>query len=1035
MLSGLSCCEKSVLEPAPRFEIQLARQLDGAARSRRRAWRWVLVGEVLLLGLLAALAVVALGTAVLAAAGALAGAGRVLFVLASTTAAVAGGWYGVVRWLASRDLAAWAGRELGRGLQPDPGGADVLRSGLDIARQILQPSASPVGSPLLVGQALRQAAQRLDGLDQTRQRARQRLTNASLVLVVGGLAATWALRSSSEVWRQLVQPPTSTVPSVREVGTLVADLELATEPPPYARGVVKPERSDHGEGQVLRGGRATVTAQPLAPFSVTLVEFEVAPGRLETVALSPAGAAGVGWQRAVTASLRYRYRGFDADRQPVRERGFRVVTAQADQAPVASIQQPANEVEVRAGQTVAIEGEASDDIGLSAVDLVVARPATGVERRPIQVSAGATRAPVRQKIEVDALHLRPGEVAVVHLEAADTNPLDGNRHAESGKVRIRMFSPERFHAHNLDELAKLTELWTLRLADRLEHDPAALALTVGPALKNRTELADAEQRALEGLRNVRLQWAEDGLGQAKAQADLVEIERRLGEVLGDEVRALTRVDSTATGYAAVQGAYVIQQRHAAVVAEEEHAAWALGNLAAAEQGKALAREGKTLAEQERQLVATLEKLAEQGAEPLTAEAERLLDQVEQQLAQMAAQANKQMRLVPYEHINRGGLDAGGMHRDLGDHRGSLAEVRNLLKQGKAREALARMRELQADMQQAMTGWQGNVDRQRTAEDAALEKLVGDVRRAIGRAQTGEGRLRDDLRPAAEEQDQATQEQLRAARGVVVPAVLGLLQEARDALRPQKLATGRLRSHRGVADARSALQTAGAAVEQGQYDAALQSLLEAEDDLAGARRSLTTNDHDRPAEVTADEGRLAQAAERIGKAAAKLREALPAPDAVLKPATRQRVEAGTAAQEQIRRALQKLRERLAEAEAHPSLEREVGERLDHALQSMREAGDAMGRHDARRAFDQTAEVLDALERAASALDGSGQPQPGPSSPAESVGVAGGDQAVELRSGNQSDAVETFRQDVLRAMQQQQPGAWQDRLQKYWRAIAR
>jgi len=77
----------------------------------------------------------------------------------------------------------------------------------------------------------------------------------------------------------------------------------------------------------------------------------------------------------------------------------------------------------------------------------------------------------------------------------------------------------------------------------------------------------------------------------------------------------------------------------------------------------------------------------------------------------------------------------------------------------------------------------------------------------------------------------------------------------------------------------------------------------------------------------------------------------------------------------------------------------------------------------------------LERAASALDGSGQQRPGPSSPAESVGMAGGDQTVELRSGNQSDAVETFRQDVLRAMQQQQPGPWQDRLQKYWRAIAR
>ena len=175
--------------------------------------------------------------------------------------------------------------------------------------------------------------------------------------------------------------------------------------------------------------------------------------------------------------------------------------------PVVSIAQPATEVEVRAGQSVVVEGAASDDIGLSAVDLVVSRPATGVERRPIAIGESAGRSvAVREKIEVDALQLRPGESAVVHLEAADTNPLDGNRHTESPKVRIRMFSPERFHAHNLDELAKLTELWTLRLADRLERDPTVLGLAVGPALKNRTALADEEQRALEVLRNLRLQW-------------------------------------------------------------------------------------------------------------------------------------------------------------------------------------------------------------------------------------------------------------------------------------------------------------------------------------------------------------------------------------------------------------------------------------------------------------------------------------------------------------------------------------------------
>ena len=49
-----------------------------------------------------------------------------------------------------------------------------------------------------------------------------------------------------------------------------------------------------------------------------------------------------------------------------------------------------------------------------------------------------------------------------------------------------------------------------------------------------------------------------------------------------------------------------------------------------------------------------------------------------------------------QHVARVGIE--------GDHRGALAEVRALLKQGNGREALTRMRELQADMQQALAGW-------------------------------------------------------------------------------------------------------------------------------------------------------------------------------------------------------------------------------------------------------------------------------------------------------------------------------------------
>lgn len=1033
----------------PQGDLPQAAALVEATRLRRRAWRVLLGVESILLAMLAFLAIGGLGAAVLVTASAADGSGWLLGLTAATIGTALAGWHLGARWLASRDLPRWAAQQAliaGRdaaplaGVQSGRTTAELLRSGLEIAQRTANlPApllASAVGSPQLVLHTLRAAESHLPSLDGARAQFRQRLWQFTVLLSFCATAWLWSVWTSPAMWRQLLRPQPQPTPMIREVGTLAGDLHLRAEPPPYAKNAVAVRDEDGGEGRVLRGGRVTVSAEALPGMTIAAVEFETGPGKVETAPVYELGPGKFGWQRAVLAPLRYRYRGTDKDSQPVREQTFRDVRADDDAAPTAVVRQPQGEVEVKAGQSIVLDGEIADDIGLSLVDLVITRPATGVERRPVAVTAGETRVEVRETIDVDALQLRPGEVALVHLEAADNNPLDGNRRTDSQKVRIRMFSAERYHARNLDDLGQLVETWTQRLGDRLERDPAARQQDLPQALKNRGELASQEQRALETLKNLHAQLGDDVLGRQKTAVDLNEVERLLGEALGDEARAVARLDAAATGYAAVQGLYAVQKQHALVVTAEEQAAWSLGELASTEQGNALARDGKSLAEAEKQLVSTLEKLAEGGSAPLQAEAERLLDAVEQQIARMAAAAQKQQRLVPYEHVNAGGLDATGLQRDLGDHRQALAEIRQLLRQGKTREALDRMRQVNEAMKSALGNLQQGVDRQRTAEDEALEKLVGELRRGIARAQQGEGRVRDELRQASEEQERATADHLRAAKSSLIPSVVDLLQEARDQIRPQRLQTPEMHGNRALAGVRAALTTALSALEQSQVDIALQALIEAEDLMGSARRALIEDpgDGDEKA-VAADTARLNQAAERISKAAMRLREALPSPATLLKPPTRSRLEQGGVAQEQLRRALDKLRQKLAQAQAQPALQRQVGDRLDHALQTMRDTRESLQRYDARRAFDETAEVMDALERAAALLENQGQGQQSQQPQGDAVGLDGGEQAVELRSGNQSDAVETFRQEVLKAMQQKQPGTYQERLQRYYRAIAR
>ncbi len=1002
---------------------------------RRRQWRTWIVVEAVLLALVGGLALSALVAALVIGSGLTGRMGPPLLSVAAVIAVSLATWNAWRRLWRSRDLARWSADQtaLADGRTDR---AEQLRTGVEIAASAQAAHGQPLGSPLLVIRAIAQAAGLLPVLDTARQHLRRRVAQWALLLGLTLIGWIWAVVATPALWRHLWQP--TQVEKVREVGTLVADPQAHVEPPAYARAVVAPRDEEGSEVEVLRGSHVAVAAMPVPGFAVKSVEVETQVGggtRLETLPTTWRKDGNLVWGHTVLESLRYRYRGLDPDGLPVREAGYRTLKTRADQMPTVQIKSPAGEIEVKAGQTVAIEGEAADDIGLAVVHLVVARPAAGDERRPIAVSPGALAAEIHEQIVVDQLQLRPGEVAVVQLEAADDDPLDGERRGVSQKVRIRMFSSERQHARNLEELARLTTLWTVRLADRLEKDPALSQLALPVALKSRAELAVEEERGLDALEALRREWTDDVVGRGRTSADLLEIEQHLRETLGDEARSVEHVDGDATGYPAIQAMAGLQRQHALVIAAEEQAVHALGAAAVIEHQNALSRDGANLADTEKQLVQALEKLADAQGAASQAEAERLLDQVEQQLQRMAEAAQAQMHVVPQEHLNAG-AEPTGLQRDLGEHRNALQDIRKLVREGKSREALDRMRQMQQQMAETMQDMSDDVKGERSTEEREMQKLVGDVRRGISRAQEGEERLRDDIRPQAEEQDRATAEHLRGVRATLMPQVIDLLEEARDQIQPQRMSTAESRGSRSVAEARQALQTAAGGLERGQIDAALQALMEAEDELGTARRELAEDPDVPDKSRKTDDGRLAAAQERAQKASARLREALPSPQAMLKPGAHQKLETQAQEQEQLRRSLEKLKKKLDEnAQTHPALQRQVGDRLEHAEETMRQAGESLGQSDASRALRQSSEALDALRRAASMLDEAQSGGKPGQKPSDAVGMNSAEAPVKLQGDERGEGGEAYRQDVLRAMQQKAPPTWSERLQKYYKAIAR
>jgi hypothetical protein len=1024
-------------------------------------------------------------------------------VLASTVATAPGlGWpllqwisgllfgLAVVRvgavWLGSHRLAMWAW-DIGR--VRDPEQAEQLRSGLQLATELARGELQ--GSASLTELALQQAVLAAAVVDAAAKAARDRAIHATQVGAITAVAAAalfpvWP----AEILTLLGESPVVTA-AVRDVGTVVGDSRIQVEAPTYARQRLPLRQEDGHEIEALRGSQLEIAATPLPGLSVYAVEVsqQLTGGeRVEIIAIastrgadgpadSPAAATKtvadlasprqVNWSLTLLEPVKYRYRARDAEGKLLREASWRELKTRPDPLPVVILAEPTGELEVRTGDKIGLQGRVVDDLGIQLVELVIARPGGGVERRPLAAattlrpakaggkgpaldlgaggSAGDAAAQldmplevsVTEVIDVDALQLRAGETAVVHLEAADGNPLGGNRRAQSDKLRLRMFSAERHHSRSLDALAAWTEYWTLRLADRLEQDPATEPLALAPSMLRRNTLAEAERKGLAGLAELRQALTEDVLTRPRTLQDLIEIERQLSDPLADEDRALAKLDVDVGDESAVaSGLQRVGRLHTAMIEAEEKAVYALSQLAAAEHQQGLARESQQVAETEEKLMDTLQKLADGQEGALEAEAERLLDQLESQLDKMAAAAAKQARVVPYEHLNAQGLDPQGMQKELSEQRGGLQEIRDLLRQGKTKEAAAKMQALREAMQATREDVQAGAEQPLSTEEKALQQLVQEVRRGVEGAKQAEEQLRDNMRPLSESAARAGAEQLERLRESVLPELAEQVRMAEDALRQSRLSSGATKASAALQQARAAMQAAKEALGKAELDGALQRLQEAQDGVARALEQAQSAAERGDPKAEGDARRLQQGLQRLDAVAEELRGAMPRPDQLLGPQDLQRSAELSRQQAAVQRTVDKLRQRLAESTgSHPALQKQVGDRLAHASQLMREAAERLAGGEARAAFEQTAEAMDALERAAQLLDQRGEGNSGSQQQGEAVGMSSPDAAVELRSGGSADTGEAYRRQVLRAMQREQPGSWQDRLQKYYKAIAR
>lgn len=762
------------------------------------------------------------------------------------------------------------------------------------------------------------------------------------------------------------------------------------------------------------------------------------------------------WRQPVTGRLRYRYRATADDGAPMVERTWREITIHKDAQPQATLRAPRDEVEVRSGDEVVVEGTALDDIGLTHVGLAIALPSGQVQRRDVAITQGDRRVEIREALAVDGLKLAPGELATVWLEAVDNNGLEGSQTGSSARVTLRMFSPERHHERLLAAIAALALRWTHRLADRLEDSPVRAKGTLPALVEQRTRFAASERGDLKRLQRLRQRLADDVLARGRTGADLAELARLLRDRITDEGRVIGRIRRSAKGLGAQIERNRITRAHKRVVSSQEDAVIQLAGLAAAEHRAAMVRDSKALAALEKKLakvLAALQKKPDDDA--LKAQAERLLDAIEARMKRIAASASRQLKLTPPEHINSGASNAQGMQASLRSHQSALEDVRARLRGGDFKGALKALERGRNKLAKPLKELHEEAAKERSAKDAALERLVAELLRGIKTAERGEEGLQQEVEPSASAQRIAAAEALRRQLQTTVPQVQHLLDDARDQVRPKRLKSFQMRNSRPLARGRAALSMARQAVGRGEIDRALQALLEAREQLAAAIKAK--EDGSEPVTHHQDLQRVRTALDRGARAAGRLREMLPSPRSLHDASTQRALRRAADQQSRIRRKLDRVRRALERrGDAHPALQRQVGARLAHGSGMMRQVAGSLIESDAARGHEQMAEVRSALAHAKRLLNqrnngpsngqpqGRGRPSVGQAGSRRSAGGRPGNRGNEalrrraggnlrLKSGTRGDSGEDFRREVLKAMKRRAPSGYDERLRRYYRGL--
>ena len=726
------------------------------------------------------------------------------------------------------------------------------------------------------------------------------------------------------------------------------------------------------------------------------------------------------------------------------------IHVEADTPPRVTITSPAEDLEVDPGQKVTVKFEATDDYGLSNLELTYRLPGNAKEVHvPLKREEGR-RTRGQHQWDLGAVKLAPGDRVTYQVIATDNDEVSGKKSGASHTQVLRVYSAAEHRRAAMERAQRLWDRMVVQLADRMEGPDRDSAKNPQKVLAGQ-ETDRAGQQLATDTQEAGRQISQQRDAPEELWSALVNIGQSYApkvQSTSDARRFYLRYQRT--GVPDATAGKRLARTAETEISELERDVLYLESLIDRERLNELRELAREMTRERRELTSLLESYKQSQDPQMRDQIMQQIAQLRQRMAELAQKMSELASQIRDEHLNAEALQEMMQEQDVGD---SLDEVEKLVREGKTDEALKKLQELSMQMDKMMQSLDQAGDdfgQDQNPELAAkFSKFMNDVQKTADE----ESKLAERTREIRDRYKEQMKERLRARAQALKDQ---LQREADQLLKDYKNVQSSelsVNADKPLEEVQSQLENLKSSLKVEDFDLAAESAeqgLQASEELRqhGENQKRMDEVFERPPQMRQRSRQvaeqLAQDADRMRDIHRKLQQLFPPPGQMMSEEDRQKLRQMDQQQRQMQQQAQGLRDQMEELQQMAPLFGEdsmdqmqrVGDRMRDAAQQLAQRDPGRGYSQQREAMEQLKQFQDQLKQQQGRGRG-GIPLP-MASMAQRQGRGDGTSSrekVEIPDEEQYQAPKEFRRDLLEAMKQGAPDKYKEQVKRYYEELVK